>query len=66
MELVSTIRKAVDSDPRSQKDIAAAAKINPVNLSQFKHGGWLRVDSLCRLAHALGLEITIKERKKRK
>lgn len=66
MELVETIRRAIDADARPQREIAEAAKINAVNLSQFKHGGWLRVDSLCRLAHALGLEITVKERKKRK
>lgn len=66
MELMNAIRKAVEADPRPQKDIARAAKMNPVNLSQFKHGDALTIDSLCRLADVLGLTIRVEPKRKTK
>jgi len=65
MQIMDRIRKAVDSDERPQREIAKAAGIHHVNLSQFKAGKRdLPLDSLCTLAKVVGLEITVQERKR--
>lgn len=64
MQIMNRIRKAIDDDPRPQQEIAKAAGIHFVNLSQFKSGARdLPLGRLCELAKVLGLEITVIERK---
>jgi hypothetical protein len=65
VEIMQAIRDAVTRDPRPQQDIAKAAKIHHVNLSQFKAGARpLPLKALCKLAEVVGLEITVKRAKR--
>lgn len=62
---MQAIRDAVAKDQRPQVDIAKAAGIHAVNLSQFKAGTrTLPLDALCRLAGVVGLELTVRRAKR--
>lgn len=61
MQIMKAVREALSKDARSQREIAKAAGIHHVNLSQFKAGTRdLPLDTLCKLARVVGLEITVK------
>lgn len=60
------VRAAIDADPRTLDQIAAAAGIQPVNVRQFRTGSRaLPVGLLAKLAEALGyeLELSLRPRK---
>jgi transcriptional regulator with XRE-family HTH domain len=60
MQIMNAIRKALEQDERSQRDIAKAAGVHHVNLSQFKSGKRdLPLDTLCDLAKVLGLAVKV-------
>lgn len=62
---MSAIRDALNRTERPQVEIAKAARMHPVNLSQFKAGKRpLPLDTLCDLAEVLGLEITVKRQRR--
>lgn len=66
MQIMSAIRRALNHDGRPQREIAKAAGIHHVNLSQFKAGQrTLPLDTLVALAGVLGLEIRVEEKRKR-
>jgi transcriptional regulator with XRE-family HTH domain len=63
---MSAIREALSHDPRTMRNIAKAAGVHHVNLSQFKAGDrTLPLDTLCKLAKVVGLEITVKRLSRR-
>jgi transcriptional regulator with XRE-family HTH domain len=63
-DVSTAIRRALAADPRPQIEIAKAAGLHPVNLSQFKAGKReLPFDSLVALAKVVGLEISAKPKK---
>lgn len=65
VEIMSAIRDALNRTERPQVEIAKAAGIHPVNLSQFKAGDrTLPLAALCKLAEVVGLEITVKRAKR--
>jgi DNA-binding phage protein len=54
------------ADGRTLTQIASAAKVNRINLYQFKAGTRsLGFDSLYRIAEAVGLEITVQPKRRR-
>jgi transcriptional regulator with XRE-family HTH domain len=62
MSLEDELRDLVRNSKRPQKDIAKAAKMNAVNLSQFVTGKRsLSYGSMEKLAEALGVKITTKK-----
>jgi transcriptional regulator with XRE-family HTH domain len=62
VEIQNKVREAIARDERPQQEIARAAGIHYVNLSQFKAGARsLPLDTLCKLAEVVGLEITVKK-----
>lgn len=66
MQIYAEIRAAMEADPRSQREIADAAGVHQVNLSKFKAGQKdLSLDSVCRLAAALGLVLTVQKAKRK-
>jgi len=65
MQIADRIRKAIERDGRTQREIAKAAKIHEVNLAQFKLGNReLPLETLCRVAKVVGLEITVQDKKR--
>lgn len=65
MQIKNFLRSALAKDPRPQREIADLAGIHYVNLSQFKAGDRdLPLDTLCKLARVLGLEVLVKKRGK--
>lgn len=60
MEILNHLRDAVRKDPRTQSEIAAAAKISRTTFSAFMHGRrGLSIDTIEQLAAALGLEVRL-------
>ena len=67
MPLEDEIRNLVKADSRTRVDIAAAADIHVVNLSQFISGARsLPLKTLQRLASALGCDITLRRKPRKK
>ena len=57
---LAALKRAVEADGRSQRQISIAAKIPPSSLCRLLSGEQLLgIDAAERLAQALGLDITI-------
>lgn len=64
-DLMQQIKRAMKADGRTRYAIAKASGISQAALSRLVHGRQgLTVDSLERLAHALGLEVVLRPKKK--
>jgi transcriptional regulator with XRE-family HTH domain len=65
MQIMDRIRKALRADDRTSAEIAAKAGMDAVNVRQFKAGiRTLPLDTLCKLAAVLGLEIRVEEKRR--
>ena len=60
-----TLREALDADPRSRRQIAHAAGIEPSTITRLMQGKAIMLDNLDALAGALDLELMQRSRKRR-
>lgn len=66
MEIAARVRKALERDGRPQSEIAKRLGINAVTLRKFKADlKPLSFETLTALAEELGLEITVREKKRK-
>lgn len=59
-DLILQIRKAAEERQYTQKSLAQAAKLHPNTISGYYQGNYIpALDSFIKLAHSVGLEVTL-------